>query len=109
LFSGERDRRADFLGAESGQGGGTRLLEAPAMRAHYDFSKMKGHKNPYVKYLKRPVTIRLDQDTVTYYKSMAEKTGIPYQSLINLYLRDCAARRRELKLDWVPRKLTPPA
>jgi uncharacterized protein (DUF4415 family) len=51
---------------------------------------MKGRKNPYTKYLKQPVTMRLDRDTVSYFKSMAEETGIPYQSLINLYLRDCA-------------------
>ena len=65
------------------------------MRSHYDFSKMKGKKNPYIKYLKQPVTIRLDKDVVAYFKSMSDKTGIPYQNLINLYLRDCA---RELKM-----------
>lgn len=66
------------------------------MRDHYDFSKMKGRKNPYTKYLKQPVTMRLDRDTVAYFKSMAEETNIPYQSLINLYLRDCAAHHRKL-------------
>lgn len=70
------------------------------MRAHYDFSKMKARKNPYVKLLKRPVTIRLDQDTVAYFKAMAVKTGLPYQQLINLYLRDCAMNHRELSLQW---------
>ena len=70
------------------------------MRDHYEFSKMKGKKNPYIKYLKQPVTIRLDKDVVTYFKSMSTKTGIPYQNLINLYLRDCAERGRELKLQW---------
>ena len=70
------------------------------MRDQYDFSTIKGRKNPYLKYLKRPVTIRLDRDAIAYFKSMAEKTGIPYQSLINLYLRDCAAHRRTLRLDW---------
>ena len=70
------------------------------MREHYDFSKMKGHKNPYVKYLKDPITIRLDRDTVTYFKSMAGKTGLPYQNLINLYLRDCANHHRQLKMAW---------
>lgn len=53
------------------------------MRAHYDFSKMKGRKNPYVKLLKQSVTIRLDRETVEYFKALAEKTGLPYQSLIN--------------------------
>ena len=70
------------------------------MREHYDFSDMKGRKNPYVKYLKQPVTIRLDCDTVAYFKSLAEETGIPYQNLINLYLRDCAAHHRKLKMKW---------
>ena len=72
------------------------------MRAHYDFSKMKARKNPYAKLLKQPVTIRLDRDTVAYFKAMAAKTGLPYQKLINLYLRDCAANRRQLSLQWVP-------
>ena len=71
------------------------------MRAHYDFSKMKGRKNSYVKLLKQPVTIRLDRDTVAYFKALAVKTGLPYQNLINLYLRDCAVRRRQLSLRWV--------
>jgi uncharacterized protein (DUF4415 family) len=70
------------------------------MREHYDFSKMKGRRNPFTKYLKQPVTMRLDKDTVAYFKSMAEETGIPYQSLINLYLRDCAAQNRKLKMEW---------
>ncbi len=70
------------------------------MRKHYDFSKMKGKRNPYIKYLKQPITIRLDKDAVTYFKDMSAKTGIPYQNLINLYLRDCAEHGRELKMEW---------
>ena len=70
------------------------------MRKHYDFSKMKGKKNPYIKYLKQSITIRLDKDTVAYFKDMSAKTGIPYQNLINLYLRDCAEHGRELKMEW---------
>ena len=72
------------------------------MRAHYDFSKMKGRRNPYVKLLKQAVTIRLDRDTVEYFKTLAETTGLPYQSLINLYLRDCAVHRRKLSFRWQP-------
>jgi len=72
------------------------------MRSHYDFSKMKARKNPYVKLLKQSVTIRLDRDTVGYFKELAVKTGLPYQNLINLYLRDCAVNHRELSLQWVP-------
>lgn len=70
------------------------------MRKHYDFSKMKGRKNPYAKHLKQPVTMRLDRDTVAYFKSMAEESGIPYQTLINLYLRDCAVNDRKLHMKW---------
>ena len=70
------------------------------MRAHYDFSKMKGRRNPYVKHLKQPVTIRFDRDTAAYFKSLAKESGIPYQSLINLYLRDCAVHRRKLEIRW---------
>ena len=65
-----------------------------------NFSKMKGRKNPYIKHLKQPVTMRLDRDTVAYFKSMAEEIGIPYQSLINLYLRDCAMNERKLRMKW---------
>ena len=70
------------------------------MKKHYDFSKMKGRKNPYIKYLKQPVTIRLDRDSVDYFKSLAEESGIPYQTLINLYLRDCTTRNRKLQFKW---------
>lgn len=70
------------------------------MREHYDFSKMKARRNPYVKLLKQSVTIRLDRDTVDYFRGLAGKTGLPYQNLINLYLRDCAARQKELSMRW---------
>ena len=70
------------------------------MREHYDFSKMKGKKNPYIKYLKQPVIMRLDKDSVDYFKSLAEESGIPYQTLINLYLRDCASKERKLDMKW---------
>ena len=70
------------------------------MKDEYDFSKMKGRKNPYAKALKRQVTIRLDSSTVDYFKSLSDEVGIPYQSLINLYLRDCVANGRKLDLNW---------
>ncbi len=70
------------------------------MKKHYDFSTMKGKKNPYVKYLKQPVTMRLDRDSVEYFKSLAEETNIPYQSLINLYLRDCVTQHRKIDISW---------
>lgn len=68
------------------------------MRKQYDFSQAK--KNPYAKRLKRPVTIRLDDSTVEYFKALAEEVELPYQSLINLYLRDCASSGRKLTLAW---------
>ncbi len=68
------------------------------MRNEYDFSKAK--KNPYASQLKKQITIRLDEDSITYFKGVSEKVGIPYQSLINLYLRDCAISHRKLNLTW---------
>jgi uncharacterized protein (DUF4415 family) len=68
------------------------------MRKQYDFSKAK--KNPYASQLKRQITIRLDGDAIDYFKSISKDVGIPYQSLINLYLRDCAAEHRTLNLSW---------
>lgn len=70
------------------------------MRKEYDLSKMKSRRNPYAAKLKRQVTIRMGDDVIEYFKEMAEDTGIPYQTLINLYLRDCVANERELDLSW---------
>lgn len=70
------------------------------MRQHYDFDKMKGQKNPHAKRLKRPITIRLDSDTISYFKALAGESGMAYQNLINLYLRDCAEHRRKLQMTW---------
>ena len=68
------------------------------MRKEYDFSAAR--KNPYAAQLKKQITIRLDEASISYFKTISEEVGIPYQSLINLYLRDCAASQRKLKLDW---------
>lgn len=65
------------------------------MRDNYDFSNSE--KNPYAKKLKKQVTIRLDEDTIDYFKGLSDDKGIPYQSLINLYLRDCAQSHKDLK------------
>lgn len=70
------------------------------MKAEYDLSKMKSRKNPYAAKLKKPVSMRLSEDVVDYFKSMATEAGIPYQSLINLYLRDCVMNHRKLQIDW---------
>ena len=67
------------------------------MRAEYDFKKMKVRRNPYARALKRQVTIRLGLDVIDYFKSLGEKMDVPYQSLINLYLKDCAQTHRVLK------------
>jgi uncharacterized protein (DUF4415 family) len=68
------------------------------MKKEYDFSKSV--KNPYAKHLKKQVTLRLGVDVVEYFKKLAEETGVPYQSLINLYLQDCARSQKKLKLKW---------
>jgi len=71
-----------------------------SMKAEYDFSKMKARKNPYASKLKRPVTMRLSEDVVAYFKAMAKEAGVPYQTLINLYLRDCLAQNRRIQVRW---------
>ncbi|MDF1759474.1 MAG: BrnA antitoxin family protein [Coxiellaceae bacterium] len=68
------------------------------MKKEYDFSKAK--KNPYAKTLKKQVTMRLDADTIDYFKNLSDDNGIPYQTLINLYLRDCAQNHKKLRMGW---------
>ncbi len=68
------------------------------MLEEYDFSNAT--KNPYASQLKRQITINIDGSTIDYFKALSETAGIPYQTLINLYLRDCAANKRELKMSW---------
>lgn len=68
------------------------------MKSQYDFSK--GTKNPYAKRLKQQVTIRLAKDTISYFKEQGQRSGIPYQSLINLYLSDCVDHRKKLSIHW---------
>jgi uncharacterized protein (DUF4415 family) len=69
------------------------------MREEYDFSKST--RNPYAKKLRKAVTIRLGVDIIEFFRTISEETGIPYQTLINLYLRDCAQSKRRLDLKWV--------
>lgn len=73
------------------------------MKKEYDFSRMKNRKNPYASKLMKQVTIRMGEDVVDYFKKMSEETGIPYQSLINLYLRDCVAKNRKVDINWLKR------
>jgi uncharacterized protein (DUF4415 family) len=68
------------------------------MRKHYDFSNAK--RNPYARRLKQQVTIRLDRETIEYFRRLAEETGIRYQTLINLYLRECASSGKKLSNTW---------
>jgi len=70
------------------------------MKQEYDLSKMKSRKNPYASKLKKPVTMRLSEDVIGYFKDMSEENGVPYQSLINLYLRDCVATHRKVDISW---------
>ncbi|MFB2937890.1 BrnA antitoxin family protein [Aerosakkonemataceae cyanobacterium BLCC-F154] len=70
------------------------------MKEEYDFSQSV--KNPYTKKLKKQVSIRLEEDVVDYFRNLAEETGIPYQTLINLYLQDCVRSQRKLSLEWIP-------
>ena len=70
------------------------------MKAEYDLSKMKRRPNPYARQLKRQLTIRMGVDIIAYFKAMAAETGVPYQNLINLYLRDCVMSERKLQMKW---------
>lgn len=72
------------------------------MRNRYDFSA--GKKNPYAARLKQQVTMRVDTGTIDYFKALAKTTGIPYQTLMNLYLRECAAAQKRLEIEWVRRE-----
>jgi uncharacterized protein (DUF4415 family) len=68
------------------------------MKTEYDFTKSK--KNPYIKKLKKQITIRLDADIIDYFKKISDDTGIPYQNLINLYLMDCANKQKKPDFAW---------
>ena len=68
------------------------------MKAEYDFSKSR--VNPYAKLLKKQITIRVDEEAIEYFKALSNDMGVPYQSLINLYLRDCALSHRKLSMEW---------
>ena len=70
------------------------------MKTEYDLSKMKSRKNPYAAKLKKSVTMRLSEDVIGYFKQMADEKGVPYQSLINLYLRDCVVSQKKIDISW---------
>ena len=70
------------------------------MRDEYNINELNPRKNPYAGRLKKQITINIDSSTIEYFKSLAEVKGIPYQTLINLYLRDCADSQRQLQMSW---------
>ncbi|MBS0456790.1 MAG: BrnA antitoxin family protein [Proteobacteria bacterium] len=70
------------------------------MKSEYDLSTLRARKNPYAAKLKKPVSMRLSEDVLGYFKDMARQSGVPYQSLINLYLRDCVRNHRRLEIAW---------
>jgi predicted DNA binding CopG/RHH family protein len=70
------------------------------MKKEYDLATMKSRPNPYASKLKKSVTMRLSEDVIGYFKQMAEEQGVPYQSLINLYLRDCVTSHRKIDISW---------
>ena len=70
------------------------------MREEYEIEKLNPRPNPYAKRLKKQITINLDADTVDFFKGQSVKSGIPYQTLINLYLSDCAVNNRQLHVSW---------
>ena len=70
------------------------------MKKEYDLSKLQSRKNPYASKLKKSVTMRLSEDIISYFKEMATESGVPYQSLINLYLRDCVIHNRKVDISW---------
>lgn len=70
------------------------------MREEYNIDELNPRKNPYAKQLKKAITINIDNQTIDYFKEMAKDSGIPYQTLMNLYLRDCAQNKRQLQISW---------
>jgi uncharacterized protein (DUF4415 family) len=70
------------------------------MKKNYDLKKLKWKPNPYIKHLKKPVTVRLDEDVIEYFRGLSEKEGIPYQTLMNLFLRFCKEESLQLETNW---------
>ena len=70
------------------------------MTEEYEIERLNPRKNPYTKRLKKQVTINIDQEVIDYFKQLSEQSGLPYQTLMNLYLLDCANHKRQLQLTW---------
>lgn len=93
--SGEEDRLKQ---AQVKRNSMTIFERGVSMKEEYDFSN--GVRNPYVKKLKKQITINIDNDTVDFFKEQSKESGIPYQTLINLYLSDCAKHKKQLQISW---------
>ena len=76
------------------------MQEVKSMREEYDIENLNPRRNPYVKRLKKQITINIDNDTVDFFKAQSEESGIPYQTRINLYLSDCAKNKKKLQMSW---------
>jgi uncharacterized protein (DUF4415 family) len=74
------------------------------MREEYDIKSLNPRKNPYAKDLKKPITINLDESVVEYFKRESDSVGVPYQTLINMYLRDCVTNERHIDMTWKSRR-----
>ncbi len=70
------------------------------MREEYDIKKLNPRKNPYTKEVKKQITIKIDPDVIDYFKDLSKESGIPYQTLINMYLTDCVEHKRKLRMSW---------
>lgn len=90
----------DHFSSQSKQARECFLPGCLTMKTEYDLATLKSRKNPYASMLKKPVTMRLSEDVVLYFKSMANQAEAPYQSLINLYLRDGLSRNRKVRIHW---------
>jgi len=98
LLPEKRPGNQNYFGSEGHQERVTAICGGIEMKKEYDFSK--AIKNPYATALKKSITIRLEQKTIDYFKALSRELGVPYQSLINMYLSDCAAQHKKLELKW---------
>jgi hypothetical protein len=76
------------------------ITEDEKMRKEYDIEKLNPRKNPYTRQTKKQITIYINSDTIDYFKECSNESGIPYQTLINLYLTDCAKHKKHLEMNW---------
>jgi uncharacterized DUF497 family protein len=90
----------DYLRKEGNRQRAKSIYRKKTMKQEYDFSKMRGRKNPYAGKLKKQVTLRLGVDVIAYFKKLAKTVGAPYQNLINLYLSECVRSHKKLSLRW---------